>query len=81
MSYATVLYFDQATEDAVYSVWDALDAVVDQPMRDHGIRPHVTLTSGDHIDEGALAAALATFAASTQPFRLTLSSVGLFATG
>jgi len=81
MSYATVLYFDQATEDAVYSVWDALDAVVVQPMRGHGIRPHVTLTSGDHIDQGALEPALATFAASMHPFRLTLSSVGLFATG
>ncbi|MBX7251331.1 MAG: 2'-5' RNA ligase family protein [Candidatus Promineofilum sp.] len=81
MSYATVLFFDPAMEDAVYTVWDALETVVDQPMRASGIRPHVTLTSGDHIDEGALAAALATFAASTQPFRLTLSSVGLFATG
>ncbi len=81
MSYATVLYFDPATEDAVFRVWDALNAVVDQPMRDLGIRPHITLTSGEQIDQDALEPALATFAASTYPFRLTLSSVGLFATG
>ena len=80
MSYATVLHFDPATEDAVYAVWDALGGVVDRPMRDIGIRPHVTLADSDHVDQHALEAATATFAASTLPFRLTLSSVGLFST-
>lgn len=80
MSYATVLHFDPATEDAVYAVWDALAGVVDRPMGDAGIRPHITLADSDHVDQRALAAATATFAASTLPFRVALSSVGLFST-
>ena len=80
MSYATVLHFDPATEDAVYAVWDELAGVVDRPMRDIGVRPHITLADSDHVDVRDLEAATATFAASTLPFRLTLSSVGLFST-
>ncbi len=80
MSYATILHFDPATEDAVYAIWDALEAVVDQPMRDLAVRPHITLATSDHIDQHALAAATATFAASALPFRVALSSIGLFAT-
>ena len=80
MSYATVLHFDPATEDAVYAVWDELAGVVDRPMRDIGVRPHITLADSDHVDLPALEAATATFAASALPFRLTLSSVGLFST-
>ncbi len=49
-------------------------------MGDIGVRPHVTLADSDHVDLHALEAATATFAASTLPFRLTLSSVGLFST-
>ena len=80
MSYATILHFDPATEDAVYAVWDALSGVVARPMGEIGVRPHVTLADSDHVDLSALEAATATFAASTLPFRLTLSSVGLFST-
>jgi 2'-5' RNA ligase len=80
MSFATVLHFDPATEDAVYAVWDALEAVVDRPMRDLAVRPHITLASSEHIDQRALAGATATFAPSTLPFRVGLSSVGLFST-
>ena len=80
MSYATVLHFDPTTEDAVYAVWDELAGVVDRPMRDIGIRPHITLADSDHIDLTDMEAATATFAASTLPFRLTLSSVGVFST-
>ena len=80
MSYATVLHFDPATEDAVYAVWDALEAVVDRPMRELAVRPHITLAVSDHIDQRTLETATATFAASTLPFRVALSSVGLFST-
>lgn len=80
MSFGTVLHFDPATEDAVYELWDALDAMVERPMRESGVRPHVTLASSDQIDAKALQTATATFAASVHPFRLTLSSIGLFAT-
>jgi 2'-5' RNA ligase len=80
MSYATVLHFDPATEDAVYGVWDELAGVVERPMRDIGVRPHITLADSDHVDLPALEAATATFAASALPFRVALSSLGLFAT-
>ncbi len=80
MSYATILHFDPATEDVVYALWDALAGLVERPLRDSGVRPHVTLANGDHIDQSALLAATATFAASARPFRLVLSSIGLFAT-
>jgi 2'-5' RNA ligase len=80
MSFATVLHFDPATEDAVYALWDELAGVVDRPMRDIGIRPHITLADSDHVDPRALEAATATFAASTLPFRVALSSIGLFST-
>lgn len=80
MSFATVLHFDPATEDAVYALWDELAGVVERPMRDIGVRPHITLADSDHVDLPALETATATFAASTLPFRLTLSSVGLFST-
>lgn len=80
MSYATVLHFDPATEDAVYALWDELAGIVDRPMRDIGVRPHITLADSDHIDQHALETATATFAASTLPFRVALSNVGLFST-
>ena len=80
MSYATVLHFDPATEDAVYAIWDALAGLAARSMGDSGIQPHVTLADSEHVDLHALEAATATFAASTLPFRLALSSVGLFST-
>jgi 2'-5' RNA ligase len=81
MSYAVVLYLDPASEEAVQAVWQGLaNAGVDRSMHDAGIRPHITLADSDHVDQAALEAATEHFAASLLPFRLTLSSIGLFAT-
>jgi len=81
MSYAVILHLDPAAEAAVYDVWSALATTgLEIAMLDNGVRPHVTLASADHIERHALETASATFAATLQPIRLTLSSVGVFGT-
>lgn len=68
-------------EAAVIQVWEALArSGMNRSMLDSGARPHVTLAISDRVDLAALEGATMAFAASLLPVRLTLSSVGLFAT-
>jgi len=81
MAFAVELHLGPETETAVYDTWQALAALgIDRSMLDSGARPHVTLAISDHVDQRGLEDATAAFAATLQPVRLTLSSVGLFPT-
>lgn len=81
MAFGVMLTLDPVTDMVVRGVWSALaDAGVDRSMLDGGVPPHVTLTLGEHVNLAELQSAMAGFAATTQSFRITLSSLGTFPT-
>lgn len=81
MAFGVMLTLDPDSDTLVRGVWLALaDAGVDRSMLDGGVPPHVTLSLGEHVNLAGLQSAMAGFASSTQPFRITLSSLGTFPT-
>jgi 2'-5' RNA ligase len=81
MAYGVELYLDPATEEVVRGTWLALaEAGLDDYMIASGARPHITLAISDHIDQQDLIKATADFAASVQPFRMCLATLGTFPT-
>jgi 2'-5' RNA ligase len=81
MPYGVELYLDQDAESAIRQTWEAIAAAgLDSYMLDSNVRPHVSLAISDHIDQHDLIKTTADFAASLQPIRLTLASIGSFPT-
>lgn len=81
MPFGVELYLDPAAEEAVRQTWQSIAAAgLDSYMLDSGVRPHVSLAISDHIDQNELIKATSDFAASLQPIRMTLGSIGSFPT-
>src|SRR5689334_4679169 len=78
MAYAIEMFFDNASEARIRSLWDEFAKFGAAYMRDSGARPHVSLAAADSVDAPATRGLLERFAQTTQPFPLTLSAVGLF---
>lgn len=79
MPFAVELRFDTQAEEQICDAWSAIhEAGIGSSLLDAGYRPHVSLGVCDRLEPNAFAEALSTFAASLAPFRLSLSSVGIF---
>ena len=80
MGYAIELFFDDASERAVRSMWDGIGAALGKPsLSELGARPHVSLAVyDDDLDATGFQESLREFANSIDPFDLCLSSVGTF---
>ena len=79
MPFAVELLFDIQAENQICNAWKAIQkAGISSSLLDAGCRPHVSLGVCSRIESSAFEAELSTFAASLAPFRLSLSSVGIF---
>jgi 2'-5' RNA ligase len=80
MGQFAALLFDDAADAAIRGAWEALAAAgICRTMLAPGIRPHLTLAAGSGFDAPLVLESLGTIAAETPPFRLGLSSLGVFA--
>ena len=79
MPFAVELRFDTLTEERIFDVWNAVhEAGISSSLLEAGYRPHLSLGVCNRLDASAFGTELSTFAASVAPFRLSLSSVGIF---
>ena len=79
MPFAVELFFDTQAENQICDAWKVIQkAGISSPLLDAGYRPHVSLGVCNRLEPNAFAEVLSTFGASIAPFRLSLSSVGIF---
>ncbi|MCB9688191.1 MAG: 2'-5' RNA ligase family protein [Alphaproteobacteria bacterium] len=78
-THAVELYFDDQTEALVRRLWRLLaDAGAEDSQHVLGLRPHLSLTVAEGVDTDGMREVLAEWAARTEPFAVTLSSIGVF---
>ena len=79
MPFAVELYFDAQAEKQISNAWAAIhEAGIGSSLLDAGYRPHVSLGVCNRLESNAFEAELASSAAGVTPFKLSLSSVGVF---
>lgn len=79
MPFAVQLYFDQKSDTAVRTLWEAIaSAGVPFPVRDSGNRPHFSLAIYKELNVPACTDLLNSFAKTLSPFTLAISNLGVF---
>ncbi|MBX3065608.1 MAG: 2'-5' RNA ligase family protein [Anaerolineae bacterium] len=81
MQYAVELYFDDAAEQLIRKMWQAMEeAGIPSGMLGEGFRPHVTLAVYEKKRGKRFVAGLEHFATTIKPITLKLDHYGIFAT-
>lgn len=81
MGFAVELYFDEARDNRVRQLWQALAAGgITSGMVDIEARPHISLAVLDSGRPSTIQSGIADFAGQIEPFSLQFSSVGSFPT-
>ena len=79
MGYAVELYLDEACEQTIRALWDALAAAnLGDDLGSLGFRPHVTLSICEALDEAAFRPELERWAAAELPLPISFSALGIF---
>lgn len=78
MSYSVSLWFDEAAEARVRSIWQGLKDAGVETFTDGSVRPHVTLAHALDLDADPFVAGLQERLEAHTAFDLTLPGLGLF---
>lgn len=81
MAFAVELDFDPKTEGVIRAAWQRLAELgVSTGMADAQVRPHVTLSMAEEIDEDDFLTWLRGFAVQVRPFKVLFQAIGIFPT-
>ncbi len=79
MPYAVVLYFDDASNNLLETVWRRqAENGISAFMLDEGYRPHITLGACEGLDIGTCGSALKQLSAASKPFAVEMPYLGIF---
>lgn len=79
MKYVVELLFDPQSERAIHALWDKLsEQSLPSGLRDHHIRPHITLAVYDKLEVNVAEQYLSELCTWLKPFSVLLNTLGTF---